>query len=397
MSKKSRDSSTLFELISQAGGRVKGVTPPTHTDSAEAPPDETPPAEPPAPPLPEPPPLPELTDLPEQSAPAPAPAAPEPTEQKAESPAEDKPADTADERPAEQAETSTRTEAQAAPAARPKPKAKKKAAPKRATKGAAKAPARAGARTTAKKRTSAAAGAGASAKKPSAKDDETPAEKPVDVQAPPPAEEPLRPMPAGFAPPAHLRPKAHPAPCPAVGQSITPVPPVPLIAAAVAIALMIVTFVVGFIAGRASAPRDAVDQDGQTDVASVNTGQPDGGQPGPSGRIDGMHYLIIQELVGGTAQDRADAFDIQSFCEGNGCPADVRRYTREDGKIVYAVVSFDPFELPGSPEAKAFALKIEELGRQYEAQGGNYRFQQRPSRTAELRPRYEPWRESPQE
>ena len=383
MSKKSRDTSTLFELIAQTGGRIRGVTPADR--KADPPPAESA-TEAAAPPPPAPPPL-----LEQQPPESPAPEhAPE------------EHVDTAPAKPPEaEPEADAKTTPAAAPAAKPIAKAKKKqkkAVPKRAakTKAAVKVPAK-------------------PRKGPADEDSRPPArakaERPADVKpksAPPlPVVEKLAgeeaaagAMPPGSAPPAHLQPERAKRPRPTESRSAVSVPFsqfAPFVGLAVTVVLMIAVFIVGFIAGRLTAPRPRAPQEQRSVVVANGApaqAQLDAGLPTGT-RVEGMHYLIIQELEGSSPEDLREAWDIRNFCEEYAHPADVRQYTKPSGREVYIVLSFQPFESPVGDEAEAFVEGVEQLGRTYEEQGGRYRFQQRLTPSGPAQPHFVTWRLPP--
>lgn len=411
MSKKNRDTSTLFELITQNGGRIKGLAPTRAEQAAQA--------------------KAESADQP----PPPPPAPQEPAAQAATAPG-DKPAD------------------------KPKAKAKaKKTTRKRAGKATVKV-------ASADEQPADAAQADspdATAEEPADKSDKKTAEVPEAPTAPPakkrakkvaktPAKkpapvEPLLPdVEAGPVQPAHL-PEVKPADGPEVKPADKPQaksPPVktfvlpaylrrPTRSAAaatwaravlqatlgrfsgltVAVALMLIIFILGFVAGRLTSPGDRTQSPGgNANVASMggvdggaeNLSQGDGPSENAGGGeqvvadplIDGMYYLVIQELPGNSPQDKQDAEAIAGYCNGNGRPADVRPYTPpgQGNDWVYCVLSLKSFDDPRSSAAMAFAMRIESLGRQYKAdpQGGDYLFKQR-SPDGRLAPNYQPWYE----
>jgi len=317
MSKKNKDSSTLFELIAKYGGKVRGAKPADRKEAPQAPDAEKSTAE----------------------HAAPAPPAAQPPSQAAEPPT----------RPAQE------TPQEVSKAKRTQKK--KQASPKRSAKAAAEPPAKSKSAEKTKPQP-----------KPHA--DKQPAEK-AEYSAPllAAAEQaekaaPMR-MPPGFAPPARLRSKAQ-----AQAEVEVPAISVPssqFVGLAVAIVLMIATFIVGFTAGRFTAPRMHAEQ---TPV-----------------RTPGKYYLVIQEFTGNTDADQQDAFAIQAFCKKMGYPADVREY-KETGLVV---LSFEPFDSPSTDEAIQFARKIEKLGLAYQILGGKYRFQQPRTANGSIAPHFEPW------
>ncbi len=444
MSKKSRDTSTLFELITLNGGRVKGLAPTRAEQAAQG---EAEPADQPASAAPiEPAPLPELT-TPEPPSPPSPPSPPAPQEPAAAEPAG----------PAEQVATEDPADK---PADKPKAKAKaKKSTRKRAGKAAVKVSSADEQPTDAAQADS----ADAAAKEPADESDEKtaevsaaaedqPAKKRAKKAAKMPAKKPapveplLTDIEVGPVHPAHL-PEAKPAGGPEVKPADKPqaksapdktfVLPAYLrrpsrsaaaatwaravMAAtlgrfsglAVAVALMLIIFILGFVAGRATSPGDRAQATGEnTNVASMggagggsehlsqgggsseNNGGGDQAVANPL--IDGMYYLVIQELPGNSPQDKQDAEAIAAYCNGNGRPADVRPYSPpgQGNDWVYCVLSLKSFDDPHSSAAMAFAGEIESLGRQYKAdpQGGDYLFEQR-SPDGQLAPNYQPWYE----
>ena len=384
MSKKSRDASTLFELIAQTGGRIRGVTP---ADRKAGPPPAESATEAAAPPPPGPPPL--LEQQP------PEPPAPEhaPQEPVGAAPAEP---------PEAEPQADAKTPPTAAPAAKPLAKAKKKqkkAVRKRAakTKAAVKVPAKAGKK---------AADEGRRPPAPTRAKAKRPADVKLESAPPLPAVEKLAgeeaaagAMPPDSAPPAHLQPKRPKLPRPAESRSAVSVPFsqfAPFVGLAVTVVLMIAVFIVGFIAGRFTAPRPRAPQEQRLVVVDGRPAeaQLDGGLPTGT-RVEGMHYLIIQELAGSGPEDLREAWDIRNFCEEYDYPADVRTYTRPSGREVYIVLSFQPFESAVGDDADAFVEKVEQLGRTYEEQGGRYRFQQRLTPSGPLQPHFVRWQLPP--
>ncbi len=110
-------------------------------------------------------------------------------------------------------------------------------------------------------------------------------------------------------------------------------------------------------------------------------------KPAGNSRVPGKHYLIIESLAGVSDTDRADAGRILSFLASRGEQADIGK-TRVGGKDVFVIWSLRPMDKPASAEAIAYAKKIERMGKQYLAQHGKYRFQQRRSPSAKLEPYY---------
>ena len=108
-------------------------------------------------------------------------------------------------------------------------------------------------------------------------------------------------------------------------------------------------------------------------------------KPAGNSRVPGKHYLVIESLAGVSDTDRADAGQILSFLASRGEQADIGTI-KNSGKLV--IWSLKPMESPKSAEAIAYAEKIEHLGKQYLAQHGKYKFQQRRSPSAKLEPYY---------
>jgi len=141
-------------------------------------------------------------------------------------------------------------------------------------------------------------------------------------------------------------------------------------------ALAFMTFVIGFFAGRMTAPEPPpAKPPGRTELST------DAAPRAPQ-RTPGKYYLVIQQLQGGAQADHTEADLIVEFCAKHNTPADIQQ-TRSGKYVVWSLTSFDS---PRSAEALAFAQKIEELGKEYFSRNRTYRFQQRTSPSAPLDP-----------
>lgn len=125
-----------------------------------------------------------------------------------------------------------------------------------------------------------------------------------------------------------------------------------------------------------------------------------GGSGGPGGGAKstgggptwqkGKSYLVIQSLAGEAPADYQEAQRIAAFCNANGQPAAVARYTNpRSGTKRYIVWSLTPFDAPTTRQAEQanrFALAIEALGKKYFAKHKTYDFRQRSAGK-----KFDPW------
>jgi hypothetical protein len=108
-------------------------------------------------------------------------------------------------------------------------------------------------------------------------------------------------------------------------------------------------------------------------------------------RVPGKYYLVIQEMVGATEADRAEAEQIAAWCIAHGEPATVAGHTvPRTGKTFPIVWSSRPFDSATSPEALDFGGKIEALGKTYKARYKRYDFRQQ--RNGKFDPWFEKYR-----
>ena len=114
--------------------------------------------------------------------------------------------------------------------------------------------------------------------------------------------------------------------------------------------------------------------------------------PAPTSvRVPGKYYLVIQEMVGATEADRAEAAQIADWCTAHGEPATVAGHTvPRTGKTFPIVWSSRPFDSATSPEALDFGRKVEALGKTYKAQYKRYDFRQQ--RNGKFDPWFEKYR-----
>jgi hypothetical protein len=179
----------------------------------------------------------------------------------------------------------------------------------------------------------------------------------------------------------------------AAGQTAwrLPVPPKALVVgvAAVLVVALAVWGVAKVVAGKPSAASPA----GGAGTGIVGAGAYAGpGDVAPADRVKGKYYLVIERLKGVSEKDWAEAKTIQTFLgerkyQGRPIVATIEKAGRNQD--FYAIWTVSPgFDDPGSADAKAFALEVERLGREYSSKYGTYRFQQRARPTAELSPSY---------
>lgn len=158
------------------------------------------------------------------------------------------------------------------------------------------------------------------------------------------------------------------------------------LAAGLVVLVIVAIIVAATLAGRT--PSHASAPQGDTQSAQATAGADSSAQASlavSTERVKGKHYLVIQVLGGASLAYKAEAQKIVDFLSQRGEAATIEL---TDGGKKLAVWSLHGFDATGSEQAKEFALKIEELGREYQSQGGDYRFQQRPKPTAELLPWY---------
>jgi hypothetical protein len=122
-----------------------------------------------------------------------------------------------------------------------------------------------------------------------------------------------------------------------------------------------------------------------------------GGAPAaatPTTRAKGKWFLVIQTLGGMTRADFDEATRIADFCKKEGCPATVAEYTPNPARSTrkkYIVWSLTPFDTGDSEPAKAFAHKVEEIGKAYFGKYKTHDFRQKSANG-----RFEPWFEQQQ-
>lgn len=149
-----------------------------------------------------------------------------------------------------------------------------------------------------------------------------------------------------------------------------------------------------FILGRASAPAGTVTAEADLGQPTLDPGvldrrppaPPTGNNGGQRQRLAGKYYLVIQNTLGKTAQHKAVAGEIASWCARKGHPAEARQATTG----YWVVWSYTPFDAPTSEDALAYAQQIEALGREYRRDGGQFDFRQR--RNGQFDPLYLPQR-----
>jgi hypothetical protein len=107
-------------------------------------------------------------------------------------------------------------------------------------------------------------------------------------------------------------------------------------------------------------------------------------------RQKGKYYLVIESTGGVGDSHLKHARKIQEFCYFQGGePSEVRKYpATAKTPEQYVVWSLTPFDSYRSEEATHHAKVIEDLGAQYFAKYGEYRFQQRKKKDAQLDPWY---------
>jgi hypothetical protein len=182
------------------------------------------------------------------------------------------------------------------------------------------------------------------------------------------------------------------------------------VSGALVVLALVVLVAGGFALGRWSAPGlPAAIPDGQSlrektplgrhvlgKANPVTPGDNAKAPPAPSARQKDKYYLVIQFLPGLSQKDMDNAARIAAFCDAHGEPATVARFTHPgSAKQRYIVWSLRPFGEQDSPEALAYAQKIEDLGKQYMREApedGRYNFQQRKRAGASLTPQFEPYR-----
>jgi hypothetical protein len=108
----------------------------------------------------------------------------------------------------------------------------------------------------------------------------------------------------------------------------------------------------------------------------------------PTTRAKGKWFLVIQQLKDVTQAEYDEAVRIADFCKKEGCPATVAQYTPagRTGKQKYIVWSLTPFDSGDSAPGKAYAGKIEEIGKTYFAKHHTYQFRQKTAGG-----RFDPW------
>ena len=106
------------------------------------------------------------------------------------------------------------------------------------------------------------------------------------------------------------------------------------------------------------------------------TPTPDTRNVQPGQRIPGKYYLVIQGLLaaGDENEQKASGTKIVEFLAANGEKADVCYYQGTPKQWV--VWSLQPFDSDTDDKAKEYAVKIEDLGKKFKAQGGKYNFKQ---------------------
>lgn len=124
---------------------------------------------------------------------------------------------------------------------------------------------------------------------------------------------------------------------------------------------------------------------GQRVVAPVKSGAAKSGSPAVAAalpaatavRIPGKYYLVIQEMVGTSEKDQAEAQQIAAWCTAQGEPATVAGHLiPRTGKRFPIVWSLRPFDSPTGADALEYGKKIETLGKTYKAQYKRYDFRQ---------------------
>ncbi|MFP4106449.1 MAG: hypothetical protein ACLFVU_10210 [Phycisphaerae bacterium] len=102
----------------------------------------------------------------------------------------------------------------------------------------------------------------------------------------------------------------------------------------------------------------------------------------PTTWTKGNYYLVIQEMAGNSAADRAAAEDIVQFLQNageefreGGIHAGLATIPR-DGEKVLIVWSKDPFkEVQDNPDAREYVQDVKQAGQEYRRRGGRYGFQ----------------------
>jgi hypothetical protein len=164
------------------------------------------------------------------------------------------------------------------------------------------------------------------------------------------------------------------------------------------IALLVISFALGYWAGTGRAPSEGraagtlSDRTpfgkhvlgGHAPSGGAGTTRPTGTA---SGRVKGKWYLVIQGLAGVTGADLDEAARIVAFCSAKGQPATIARYTsRQTGRQRYIVWSLKGHDAPTSEEAKQHAVTVEALGKEYFNRHKTYDFRQRKSDG-----KFDPW------
>ncbi|MBI5724868.1 MAG: hypothetical protein HZA50_12985 [Planctomycetes bacterium] len=150
-----------------------------------------------------------------------------------------------------------------------------------------------------------------------------------------------------------------------------------LIAAASALLVLAIVFMLGWVWGGRGGKDSGQPQPRQDPIAGPKKpDKPGHPQPVPVNRIAGKHYLVIQILEGDTENDMAEAQKIIDFLKQKGEPAGVITLTskRPPYKSRHTVLSNTAFDSSQSAQADEFRKKIESLGKDYLAKSRLYGF-----------------------
>ena len=134
--------------------------------------------------------------------------------------------------------------------------------------------------------------------------------------------------------------------------------------------VLVLLLAAAFVFGRASVPYTQAGK-GESGARASAGGQPAGTE---IVREKGKYYLVVQGMGGKTPDLLADARAIERFCNAKGERVSINEYTKEPRQ--YIVLSAQGFDAIDSPEALRYVRAIEDLGKNYKAQGGRYDFRQ---------------------